>query len=77
MTYLLKYYVNAFTYTKSDRTLPIRYNNFYRWDAVQIEKAPYPDGAMDSHGRRHISSCTDLSDMSYDALTLSFQIVLD
>ena len=34
MTYLLKYYVSAFTSTKSDHTLPIRYNNFTRWDAV-------------------------------------------
>ena len=34
MTYLLKYYVSAFTNTKSDHTLPIRYNNFTRWDAV-------------------------------------------
>ena len=34
MTYLLIYYVSAFTNTKSDHTLPIRYNNFTRWDAV-------------------------------------------
>ena len=34
MTNLLKYYVSAFTNTKSDHTLPIRYNNFTRWDAV-------------------------------------------
>ena len=34
MTYLLKYYVSAFTNTKTDHTLPIRYNNFTRWDAV-------------------------------------------
>ena len=34
MTYLLKYYVSAFTNTKSDHTLPIRYNNLTRWDAV-------------------------------------------
>ena len=34
MTFLLKYYVSAFTKTKSDHTLPIRYNNFTRWDAV-------------------------------------------
>ena len=34
MTYLFKYYVSAFTNTKSDHTLPIRYNNFTRWDAV-------------------------------------------
>ena len=33
-TYLLKYYVSAFTNTKSDHTLPIRYNNFTQWDAV-------------------------------------------
>ena len=33
-TYLFKYYVSAFTNTKSDHTLPIRYNNFTRWDAV-------------------------------------------
>ena len=34
MTYLLKYYVSAFTNTKSDHTLSIWYNNFTRWDAV-------------------------------------------
>ena len=34
MTYLLKYYVSAFTNTKSDHTLPIWYNNLTRWDAV-------------------------------------------
>ena len=34
MTYLLKYYVSAFTNTKSDHTLPIRYNNFTRRDTV-------------------------------------------
>ena len=27
MTYLLKYHVSAFTNTKSDHTLPVRYNN--------------------------------------------------
>ena len=36
MTYLLQYYVSAFTNTKSksDHILPIRFNNFTRWDAV-------------------------------------------
>ena len=34
MTYLLEYYVSAFTNTKSDHTLPIRYNNFTQWDAL-------------------------------------------
>ena len=34
MTYLLNYYVSAFTNTKSDHTLPIRYSDFTRWDAV-------------------------------------------
>ena len=35
MTYLLKYQnVSAFTNTKSDHILPIRFNNVTRWDAV-------------------------------------------
>lgn len=34
MTYLLKYYISAFTSTKLDHTLPIRNNKFTRWDAV-------------------------------------------
>ena len=33
MTYLLKYFVGAFTNTKWDHTLPIQYN-FTQWDAV-------------------------------------------
>lgn len=34
MTYLLKYYISAFTSTKLDHTLPIRNNKFTRGDAV-------------------------------------------
>ena len=34
LTCLKKYYVSAFNNTKSDHTLPIRFNNFTRWDAA-------------------------------------------
>ena len=55
MTYLLKYYVSAFTNTKSDHTLPIRYNYFTRLDAVLC----HAQDIVWQFTHLHIAQCQD------------------